>query len=183
MNEFTLYTQDNAPEASKPLLEKSIKLFGMIPGLHAVMAESPELLETYQLAHESFTNSSFSDEETTVVWQTINVENKCHYCVPAHTGIAKMMGVSSEINNALRNNTPLPSLRLEVLRDFTLMIIRQRGRVDDNAVQTFLNEGYTKRQILEVILAYAQKIMSNYTNYLARTPVDKVFEEYQWQPK
>ena len=94
MTQFTLYTEDNAPEASKRLLKKSIDQFGMIPGLHAVMAESPGLLETYQLAHELFSNSSFTDEETTVVWQSINVENECHYCVPAHTGIAKSTGVS-----------------------------------------------------------------------------------------
>ena len=183
MTEFTLYTQEDAPERSKQLLEKSMNLFGMIPGLHAVMAESPEMLETYQMAHDSFSNSSFSDEETTVVWQSINVENECHYCVPAHTGIAKSMGVSDQINDALRDQTPLPSLRLEVLRNFTLSIVRQRGHVDDEAVNAFLDAGFTKQQVLEVVLGYAQKIMSNYTNYLAKTPIDRVFEKFKWQPK
>jgi len=183
MTEFTLYTQEDAPERSKQLLEKSMNLFGMIPGLHAVMAESPEMLETYQMAHDSFSNSSFSDEETTVVWQSINVENECHYCVPAHTGIAKSMGVSDQVNDALRDQTPLPSLRLEVLRNFTLSIVRQRGHVDDEAVNAFLDAGFTKQQVLEVVLGYAQKVMSNYTNYLAKTPIDRVFEKFKWQPK
>jgi AhpD family alkylhydroperoxidase len=43
----------------------------------------------------------------TVVWQAINVENECHYCVPAHTGIAKMMKVSDDITQALRNGALL----------------------------------------------------------------------------
>ncbi len=180
MTEFTLHTEDSAPEASKPLLAKSKKTFGMIPGLHAVMAEAPGLLEAYQTVHELFVNSSFDKDELTVVWQTINVENACHYCVPAHTGIAKNMGVDDTITEALRNKAPLPNARLEALRDFTLSVVRDRGNVDDSKVQAFLDAGFTKRQILEVILGYYQKVMSNYTNHLAQTPVDAPFRQFEW---
>ena len=116
MTRFTLHDAQSAPEGSKPLLEKSQKGFGMIPGLHAVMAESPQVLEGYQRLHQLVLDSSFNNDEKTVVWQTINVENACHYCVPAHTGIAKMMEVSDDIINALRDETPLPSDKLEALR-------------------------------------------------------------------
>jgi NADH:ubiquinone oxidoreductase subunit F (NADH-binding) len=46
----------------------------------------------------------------TVVWQSINVEHACHYCVPAHTGIAAMMKVDEAITEALRNETALSNL-------------------------------------------------------------------------
>lgn len=153
----------------------------MVPNLHAVMAEAPGLLEGYQRLHQLFLDSSFDDEETTVVWQTINVEHECHYCVPAHTGIAKSMKVDDTITNALRNETPLPTKKLEALRNFTLSVIRGRGNVDDDAVQAFLDVGFSKRQILEVVLAAAQKVMSNYTNHLANTPIDKPFQKFEWQ--
>ena len=181
MTEFTFHTEDTAPDASKPLLANSKKSFGMIPGLHAVMAEAPGLLEAYKTVHELFVNSSFDKDEITVVWQSVNVEHACHYCVPAHTGIAKSMGVSDEITDALRNKTPLPNARLEALRTFTLSVVRDRGNVDGSAVQAFLDAGFTKRQILEVILGVAQKVMSNYTNHLADTPVDKPFQKFAWR--
>lgn len=180
MTEFTLHTEDTAPAASKPLLANSLKAFGMIPGLHAVMAEAPGLLEAYQNVHELFKNSSFDADELTVVWQTINVEHNCHYCVPAHTAIAQAMGVSDVISDALRNETPLPNARLEALRTFTLNVVRHRGHVDNSAVQTFLDAGFTRRQILEVVLGLAQKVMSNYTNHLAETPVDTPFRKFDW---
>jgi len=180
MTNFTLHNKESAPQESQDLLDKSVKAFGMIPSLHAVMAEAPGLLEAYQRLHQLFLDSSFDDEETTVVWQTINVEHACHYCVPAHTGIAKNMKVDDAITEALRNETPLPTERLEALRDFTLAIVRGRGNVDDTAVEAFLNAGFTKRQILEVILGTAQKIMSNYTNHLANTPIDKPMQKYEW---
>ena len=53
------------------------------------------------------------------------------------------------------------SLLKEALCDFTLSVVSNRGNVDDSAVQAFLDAGYTKRQVLEVILGTAQKVMSN----------------------
>jgi alkylhydroperoxidase family enzyme len=180
MTTFTLHNEETAPEGSKAMLAKSQKDFGMIPGLHAVLAEAPGLFEAYKSLHELFMNSSFDKDEITVIWQTINVEHACQYCVPAHTGIAKNMGVDDSITEALRDQTALPNERLEALRTFTLNVIRNRGDVDETAVQAFLNSGFSKRQILEVILGLAQKTISNYTNHLAKTPVDKPFQKFEW---
>lgn len=180
MTDFKLHNQDSAPEDSQPLLENSVKGFGMIPNLHAVMAEAPGLLEGYQRLHQLFTETSFSADEQTVVWQSINVEHSCHYCVPAHTGIAKQMAVDDEITDALRNEAPLPTAKLEALRDFTLGVVRERGAVNESAVERFLDAGYTQRQVLEVVLGVAQKTMSNYVNHLAETPVDSAFQKFEW---
>ena len=182
MTTFEMHTIDTAPEESRPLLEKSEKAFGRIPGLHAVMAEAPALLEAYQKLHQMFAEqTSFDKDELTVVWQTINVEHNCTYCVPAHTGIAKRMKVDDAINDALRNETPLPNARLEALRSFTLAVTRGRGHVDESELQAFLDAGYTTRHVLEVILGLSQKVMSNYTNHLAGTPVDEAFQSFAWE--
>lgn len=181
MTDFTLHTEESAPEESKPLLAEQQQTYGMIAGLSAVMAEAPGLLEAYKVVGNLFMNSSFNKDELTVIWQAVNVEHNCHYCVPAHSWIASNMGVSDEITNALRNETPLPDAHLETLRTFTLSVVRNRGEVDDNEVQAFLHAGFSKRQILEVILGVAQKVMSNYTNHFARTPVDAPFMPFNWQ--
>lgn len=184
MTHFDLHTLDTAPEESRPLLEASNKAFGRIPGLHAAMAEAPALLDGYRYLHKQFAeNTSFDKDELTVVWQAINVEHDCHYCVPAHTGIAKMMKVDDEISNALRDETALPTPRLEALRTFTLQVVRQRGHVADTDVQAFLDAGFNNRHILEVILGTAQKVMSNYTNHLVKTPVDAPMQAFAWEKK
>lgn len=180
MIDFQLHDESTAPQDSKVLIEKSKKQNGRLPGLHAVMSEAPGLLEGYQTLHELFVNSSFDKDEITVVWQTANVEHDCHYCVPAHTLIAKSMKVDDSITEALREGTPLPNARLEALRTFTLAMIRNRGHVDAEAVQTFLDAGFSKRQVLEVVLGISQKVMSNYTNHLAETPLDEPARKYAW---
>jgi len=183
MTQFTIHTEETAPEASKVMLAKSQKKNGMLPNLHAVMAEAPGLLEAYQTVGDLFMHSSFDKDEITVVWQTLNVEHACHYCVPAHTAISTSMKVSDDISNALRDETPLPNEKLEALRTFTLQMIRNRGNVDEDAVQTFLDAGFTQQQVLEVILGISHKVMSNYTNHLAQTPVDAPFQNFAWQKK
>ncbi|MCQ4323221.1 carboxymuconolactone decarboxylase family protein [Stutzerimonas stutzeri] len=180
MKSFKLHDQSSAPEAAKPLLDGSIKAFGMIPGLHAVMAEAPVVLDAYKKLHALFLDTSFDAEEKTVVWQSINVEHACHYCVPAHTGIAKAMKVSDEVSNALRDETPLPNDRLEALRSFTLAVVRNRGEVADADLEAFYAAGYEQRQVLEVILGVSQKTMSNYINHIAKTPVDQAFKQFEW---
>lgn len=178
---FPSHDLDTAPDASKPLLEKSQKAFGRLPGLHKVLAESPQAYEAYQTLHSLFVETDFDADELTVVWQTINVENECHYCVPAHTGIAKTMKVSDDISDALRNETPLPSPKLEALRTFTIQMMRERGNVTEAQMEAFFAAGYGHRAVLDVILGMAQKTMSNYTNHVAETPVDAVFQPLAWQ--
>lgn len=180
MTDFPSHDLETAPEASKPLLEKSQAAFGRLPGLHKVMSESPQLLEGYQVLHHLFTQTEFDADELTVVWQTINVENECHYCVPAHTGIAKMMKVSDELSNALRDEAPLGNAKLEALRTFTLRMLRSRGNPSPAEMQEFLDAGYGHRAVLDVVLGLAQKTMSNYVNHVAQTPVDEVFHPLLW---
>ena len=178
---FPSHDMDSAPEGSKPLLEKSQAAFGRLPGLHKVLAESPQAYEAYQMLHKIFQETDFDAEELTVVWQSINVEHACHYCVPAHTGIAKMMKVSDEITEALRNETPLPSAKLEALRSFTIQMVRARGYVTPEQTEAFFAAGYGHRAVLDIVLGLAQKTMSNYINHFAQTPIDEPVKPFAWE--
>ena len=172
---------NTAPQESKKLLEESLKTNGKIPGLHGVLAGSPGILEGYQTLHKLFMESSFDKEELTVVWQAINVEHACHYCVPAHTGIAKIMKVEDAITEALRDETPLENSKLEALRTMTLSITRNRGQISPEELNDFYAAGYGERQVLEIILGLSQKVISNYTNHIANTPIDAPFQKFSWK--
>ncbi|GHA18848.1 hypothetical protein GCM10008090_30600 [Arenicella chitinivorans] len=181
MSKFTFHTIETAPEDSKAILEGAKKQMGLVPGLYAAMAESPETLQAYQQLHKFFTATSFDAEELTVVWQTINVEHECKFCVPAHTAIAHSMKVDPAITDALRNQAPLPTAKLQALHDFTLAMVRERGNVSDEQMETFFAAGYSQKQVIEVILGLSQKVISNYVNHVAKTPIDSIFEEYAWR--
>lgn len=181
MKQFMIHDMESAPEASRPMMADSQKSFGMLPNILAVMAEAPGLLEGYKILHKLFAGSSFNAEELTVVWQTINVEHNCTYCVPAHTGIAHMMKVDPALTEALRNQEPMTTEKLQVLHDTTLAMVRKRGELSDEEIAAFYAAGYEQRQLLEIVLGLAQKVMSNYTNHIAKTPIDDAFKKFAWQ--
>ncbi|MBR7889227.1 carboxymuconolactone decarboxylase family protein [Marinomonas sp. A79] len=180
MSEFTFHTLDTTPEGSKEILEGAVAQMGTIPGLYAVMAESPEILKAYTQLHQAFTATSFDAEELTVVWQTINVEHECHFCVPAHTAIAHSMKVDPALTDALRNGEPMPTPKLQALQDLTLSLVRQRGNATDAELEAFYAAGYGQKQVLEIILGLSQKVISNYVNHVAKTPVDDMFKPFAW---
>lgn len=183
MSEFKFHTVETAPVKSKPMLESAVKQMGAVPGLYAVLAESPETFTAYQQLHQQFTSSSFDAEELTVVWQTINVEHECTFCVPAHTGIAHSMKVDPALTDALRNEEAMPTAKLQALHDFTLAMVRERGNVSEEQMNAFFAAGYGQKQVLEVILGLSQKVISNYVNHVAKTPVDPMFEAFAWSKK
>ena len=178
--DFPIHTIETAPEASKPLLQKSLNTFGMIPNLHGVMAESPQTLQSYQILTKLVIESSFTPTERHVLWLAINVENQCHYCVPAHTLLAKKDSVNEEVIEAIRNNQKLPDARLETLRQFALKTLVNRGRLAHEDVKAFFDAGFTRRQALEVVLVLSHKVMSNYINAFSGTEVDAAFAKYAW---
>lgn len=175
---FKVHTVESAPEGLKAQLEQSQKAFQFIPNLHAIFAESPQVLEAYKTITGLFVKSSLDTVERHVVWLAINVENECHYCIPAHSMLATMDGVSKETISALRNKTPIGNEKLDGLREMTLSILRNKGQVPQEEVAAFRALGYTNQNILDIILGIAHKTLSNYTNHFAQTPVDDAFASF-----
>ena len=181
MTNFPIHTQDTAPAKSKSLLDRLLKTIGFVPGLYGVLAESPKTLEAYDVLARLFKGTSLSTNEQHVVLLTINYENNCGYCMPAHTGLAKLDKVPEDVIEALRNGVPIVDPSLEALRRFTVQVVDKRGFVDDSDVQAFLDAGYTRQKILEVILGMSYKVISNYTNHITNTPVDEAFKKFIWR--
>jgi alkylhydroperoxidase family enzyme len=99
----------------------------------------------------------------------------------AHSAVAKMVRASNEVVNALREGKPLPDERLEALHQFTVAVVEKRGWVSEEDIEAFLNAGFNKPQILEVITGVTQKTLSNYTNHIAHTPLDEAFQPMAWE--
>ena len=175
---FTIHTMETAPEASKAALLHAKETFGFIPNLEGILAESPATLKSGMALWDLFETSSFTPIEQQIIYLTTNYEHGCSYCIAAHSGLAKMIGMAAGDIEALRNGKPLADPKLQALRHFTQRTIEARGWLCDREIEVFLSAGYTQQQVLEVILGIAVKIIHNYTNHIAKTPLDKVFQPY-----
>ncbi len=181
MNGFKVHTIESAPEASRSTLERAQKTLGFVPNLYGVMAESPAMLEAYATLGATYDRlTSFTATERQVVLLTTIFENECDYCMAAHSTIAGMQNIPDDVVQALRSGEPIPDARLEALSDFARKVVRERGWVSETDVQAFLDAGFTRAQVLEVVLGIGMKILSNYANHIARTPVDETFQANAW---
>lgn len=180
MSNFPLFEKENAPADSVEWLNKAEENFGMIPNVEKVMALSPQLLAGYTFMWDGFNTSSLNEQERQVVYLTANFENECNYCVPWHTILADQSGISKNDIDALRGGGKLSDPKQNTLSEFTRRLIASRGKVSQMQLQEFFDAGYTDKQALEVILALAVKLISNYTNSIAGTPLDKEAQHNRW---
>jgi AhpD family alkylhydroperoxidase len=181
MTDFPLFEIETAPADSVGWLKKAKQNFGLIPNVEKVMALSPQLLAGYTFMWDEFNTTEFSDAQKQVVYLTANYENECNYCVPWHTILAEQSGLSQSNVEALRGGGALDDAKLNALSQFTRLLIVNRGKLSEMQINAFFEAGYTSRHALEVILALAVKLISNYTNAIAGTPLDKEAQEKVWR--
>jgi uncharacterized peroxidase-related enzyme len=177
---YTVHTLDTAPADAKDTLAGVTKAYGFLPNLMGVMAEAPALVKAYRTLVGLFDETSLTPSERQIVLLTVSSENECEYCVAAHSVIAAMQMVPADVVQAIREGRPITDTKLEALRRFTASVVSTRARVPEAEMSAFLNAGYGKQQVLEVVLGVGVKTLSNYTNHLGETPLDAAFAKAAW---
>jgi uncharacterized peroxidase-related enzyme len=181
MSKFNIYSIQNAPLAAQPLLEGAQQKFGFVPNLLGGLAESPIVLQTYLNLGALFDKTSLTPVEQQVVLLAASVENHCIYCVAVHSMLAKhKVKVDTAIVNALREQQPLPDKKLDALAIFTRAVVKQRGMVTGMALDSFIGAGYSRAQVLDVVLGVTMKTLSNYANHIIHAPLDSQFQAEAW---
>lgn len=180
---FTVHAIESAPSDSRPTLEAVKKAWAFVPNLQSVMAEAPATLQAYTTLWDLFSKTSFSPLEQQVVYLTAIYENDCHYCMAGHTALSRMQKLPEEVVNSIRDGRPIADQKLETLRQFVSEMVTTRGRPSEAATSAFYAAGYGRRQALEVVLGVATKIISNYTNHLADTPLDDFMKATVWSKR
>ncbi|WP_430431570.1 carboxymuconolactone decarboxylase family protein [Oceanicaulis sp.] len=180
MTEFNLYDETNAPEAARSILNTAKGAFGFVPNLLGTLAESPAAAEAYLTLAGIVDKTSLSPAERQIVLLTVSYENTCHYCMAAHSTLAGGAGVDAATLDALRSGAALPDARQDALAQFARTLVQERGYASEADIKAFLDAGFTKANIFDVITATALKTISNYANHVAETPVDEAFEPQSW---
>lgn len=182
-NNYTPHTVESAPEESKPTMEAARKKMGFVPNLIATMGEAPVMVESYLTMMGLFEKTNLSETERQIILMTNNRLNGCTYCMAAHTTVSKMAGVDDEVIKALRSGTPIADPKLEALRKFAVVINESRGWASEEQVAEFLEAGYTKQSVLEVIVGTSLKVLSNYTSHIVEPDLDAAFAQVAWSPE
>jgi alkylhydroperoxidase family enzyme len=178
--DLTLYSKENAPELSRDLLDAIELKFGFIPNILRQMAEAPAALGGTLQLMGILEKSSLSPAEQWIALLVEAFQNTSAYCVAANSTVAQMMGVPGDIIDGIRQGQPLADPRLEASRSFTAEMVHERGLVSKETTLQFINAGFTKAQVLEVILEIALETMASYTDRVLGTPMDEQYQANTW---
>ena len=179
-----MHTIETAPQGSRSALEAIRQRYGFIPNLAAVFAESAGTFSALLGVLKAYDDASLTltPLERQIVLLTVSAENRCEYCTAAHSMLAHSLGLSRPEIEALQQARPLKDSQHELLRAFTRELVLKRGFADEMSLTRFLAGGFTRAQVLEVILGISLKTLTNYANHVAKPPVNDAFAEFrpQW---
>jgi len=97
-----------------------------------------------------------------------------------HSAFAKMAGLPPEEVEHLRCGHPLSDPRLELLHRFAAKAVASHGQVSNADVLNLLAAGFTRRQVLEVLLLIANKLIAVYANRIMGTDLDAALQGESW---
>ncbi|WP_433213397.1 carboxymuconolactone decarboxylase family protein [Microtetraspora malaysiensis] len=158
-------------EDADGLLEETRRQLGKVPNLYAALANGPAALAGYLAMRDHLTRGVLRARLREKIALLVAQENRCTYCVSAHTMRGKRMGMTDEELALTREAGDADPHDDAVLR-LTREIIRTGGRVGDEELARARAENVTDAELAEIVAHVALNTLSNYFNHLAQPDLD-----------
>lgn len=170
MSNFTVPTRGEVSENNQAIFDNLQKGLGFVPNLYAYYAKNETALGDYLALQNR--KSTLKAKEREVINLVTSQINGCRYCQSAHTVLGKMNGFTDEQVIELRKGTASFDPKLDSLVKFTASVVENRGKATDESKEAFFGAGYTEANLIDVVIAVGDKIISNYIHNLAGFEID-----------
>lgn len=170
MHHFTVPARADVSPENQAIFDKLNGALKFVPNLYATFAYSQTALATYLALQNA--KSSLTAKQREVVNLVVSQVNDCEYCLAAHTALGKMVGFSDAQILELRAGRATFDAKLDALARFVREVAEKRGKASPASTQTFLEMGWSEGNLVDVIMAIGDKIISNYLHGVTKIPVD-----------
>lgn len=168
-NYFPTHDLESAPADARPFLEETRRRFGFVPLATARHATAPAVVEGFALLHGVFEKTSLSPLEREAVALVLAGLFDCKLCRDLHRRLARQVGASPELVEALLVRNSVPEPKLAALAEFTERVVVTRGAVSESELERFVAHGFTPRQALEVVVGIATYTLSIFANRMTKS--------------
>lgn len=167
---FEVPTRENVSADNQAIFDQLAKNLGFVPNLYAAYAYNDTALNDYL----QFQNrkSTLKAKEREVINLVVSQVNGCQYCLAAHTALGKMNGFNDEQILEIRKGEVSFDAKIDALAKFVKNIVINRSKPDVAVVEAFFNAGYTKANLVDVIIVIGDKIISNFIHGTTQIPID-----------
>jgi alkylhydroperoxidase family enzyme len=180
MSQFPVFTIESAPEASRPSLREVQVRFGGIPNLAGAMSMSPVLIKAFVPLFDQVHGGSFTEAQIQTVLLTDAVTNASSWAVALHTALGLKAGVDRKDIEAIRTGRLPSDGKLAALSTLARTMIEKRGKISEQDAQRFMDAGFSKELLLEVITIVAASTITNYTGSVTQPPVEEWLKPHAW---
>lgn len=180
MSTFQVHTIDSAPEQSKPVLRQLQETFGIIPNIAGTMAESPVLIGAFINLFQKVHSGTFTEAQIQTLLLTNAVTNACSWAVAFHTALALNEGLTAADVEAIRGGRTPADHQHAALSTLAKAAIEKRGHLADEEVSQFLEAGFRRDQVLEVLAVTAASTITNYVGSITQPPLEAQFQVHAW---
>jgi uncharacterized peroxidase-related enzyme len=170
MTTFSVPTREEVSSDNQQIFDSLKGAIGFVPNLYATFAYSENALGNYLQLQNGKT--SFSKKEKEAINLVVSQVNDCRYCQSAHTVIGKMNGFTDEQTIELRKGDVSFNPKLKALVALAKEITESKGRPSAQVLDAFFEAGYTKENLVDLILAVADKVIMNYLHNITEVTID-----------
>lgn len=163
-------TRAEVSENNQQIFDNLQANLGFVPNLYATYAYSDTALGDY-LAFQN-RSSSLKAKEREVINLVVSQVNDCDYCLAAHTALGKMNGFSDDQILEIRSGQASFDAKLDALAQFVRNISINRSKPDAIALQRLFDSGYSKENLIDILMVIGDKTVSNFINGATQIPVD-----------
>ncbi|NNH32619.1 carboxymuconolactone decarboxylase family protein [Rhizobium sp. SEMIA 4085] len=165
-------TINDAPEASRPVLEAIQKQIGSVPNIFRLVSNSPAALSGLTALQGALGKGKLPPATRDRIALTMADANGCDYCLSAHTytgtKFAKLDETEIEANRRGTSNDPKAAAAVE----FARALVDDRGSVASVEIEKVRAAGYSDAEIVEIIAHVALNTFTNYINEALGTEID-----------
>jgi len=179
-NGYQIHNMENTNPDAQAALAKVQEHYQFVPNALGALAESPESVLAYLALDDLVNKNSLTDEQRHVAFLAITSEYDCAYCVAAHTAFAQMGKVEWQTIQNLREAKPLTDAKLEALRNFAIKLVQTGCNISEEDINAFLAQGYTRRNVLDIITMMANKLIAIFSNRIMGTDLDSMLQPAKW---
>jgi uncharacterized peroxidase-related enzyme len=171
MSRIATVVSSNADPKVFTTLSQVKASLGMVPNLFATLAHAPVALEGYLSLSKTLSRGRLSARQREILALAVGQENECQYCLSAHTASSKAAGMSEA--DALKARAgDGDDLFERALASFAKKLVRQRGHVSNEDIESARKAGIDDSAMMEVVAHVAMNTLTNYANELAGTEID-----------
>ncbi|HEY8005987.1 MAG TPA: carboxymuconolactone decarboxylase family protein [Methylocella sp.] len=165
-------TIEDAPAASRPLLEGVKKQLGSVPNMFRLISNSPAALEGYLGLSGALNKGALPAQTRERIALAIAEINGCTYCLSAHTYLGKNLAKLDDAEIAANRSGASNDPKADAAVRFAVKVVNARGHVTGDDLTAVKSAGYDDAQVIEIVLHVALNTWTNYFNEVAKTDVD-----------